>query len=159
MDTIKNACKPLLEGTGATFKELFEEYYPRKDGKRGGSFADGLFRIQIGDLTIDFVADTYTANADGKPDSGEESRFLKFMANAHDKTFVVRVPKAWQMGQSLDKEKLSEATKEICEQIKKMIESGELARDKEKVFVKKLLDNLVKPKRGSVPRDVPDPGR
>lgn len=159
IDTIKKECTPILNIPGIKLIDSREWYYPRKDDERGGSFADGLFRIKIGELMVDFVADTYTPNADGKPNSGEESRFLKFQKNAHDKTFVIRVPKAWQMGQSLDKEKLSEATREICEQIRNMLDGGELAPGKEPVFKEKLLDNLVKPKpkRSPVPKDAPDP--
>jgi hypothetical protein len=41
---------------------------------------------------------------------------------------------------------LSEATREICEQIKKMIKGGELAPDKHKMFIERLLNDLVKAK-------------
>lgn len=162
VDAIEAACKKALEGTSAKFDRDTEKYYEGPNGRRGSSFADGLYRIKIGNITIDFVADTYTPKADASPDSGEERRFLKLRPNmkrAEVHGFVIRVPKPWALGQVLDTEKLSEATKKLCEQIRKMLDNGELSPDKEKVFVPKLLNELTKakpkpdPSNEGVPRE------
>jgi hypothetical protein len=78
---------------------------------------------------------------------------LKLEKNLRDvHRAVIRVPKGWVLGQQIDKERLSEATKKICEQIRKMLDHGDLAPDKKKAFIPKLLDDLVKPKPARVPR-------
>jgi hypothetical protein len=163
---IEKECEKALKGTGAKFEVTFEHQYPPFDGKPGqrrdGSYADGLVRITIGDITIDVVADTYTPKVGTHPNAGEQNRFFQLERNMTDHHgIVVRLPKPWALGQKINKEKLSEATREICEQIKNMLNKGDLAPGKEKIFIEKLLNHLVKPrpKRGPVPKDSPDPGR
>jgi hypothetical protein len=109
--------------------------------------ARSITTITIGDLTVDFVADTYTPRVDRSPNAAEHGRYMKLVRNM-EKThgIVVRVPKPWALGHVLDKEKLSEATGEICEQIRKMLERGELDPGKDKLFLEKLLDKLTKAK-------------
>jgi hypothetical protein len=79
--------------------------------------------MKIGDITIDFVADTYTPKVDAKPISAEEVRYVKLERDVREAhRAIIRVPKGWVLGQEIDKQKLSEATREICEQIKKQVE-------------------------------------
>jgi hypothetical protein len=157
MDAIQKECEQALKGTGATLTRQRERYYPPIDGKDGqtrdSSYADGWVQIKIGDIMIDFVADTYTPRTNARPTQAEDGRYLKLEKNLRDvHRAVIRVPKGWVLGQQIDKERLSEATKKICEQIRKMLDHGDLAPDKKKAFIPKLLDDLVKPKPARVPR-------
>ena len=160
VDAIEKECRVALEGTGATFERTFERYFePKSRGRRGGSYVDGLIRIQVGGITIDFVADTYTPKVDGVPTLAEKNRYIKVEPNMKNHAFVVRVPKAWTMGQQLNKERLSAVTRELCEQIKNMLGKGEFPPGKEKAFIDKLLKELIKPKpkRGPDPREPLEP--
>ncbi|HEY7610279.1 MAG TPA: peptidoglycan-binding domain-containing protein [Alphaproteobacteria bacterium] len=162
VDAIEKECKKVLEKTGATFERNMEEYYRPIDGapgqRRGASYADGLVRIKIGDITIDFVADTYTPKVDAMPNAAEDARFMKLERNVRrNHSIVIRVPKAWALDQEINKEKLSEATRKICEQIKNLLDEGELEQGKERIFIKRLLDELVKPKPKSGLRPSDDP--
>jgi hypothetical protein len=163
MDTIEKECKQALKGTGATFERMREKYYRPYEGAQGrrrdSSYADGWVQIKIGDITIDFVADTYTPKTDTHPIEAENRRYVKLernMSGGHGA--VVRVPKGWVLGQEVDKERLSQVVGEVCEQIKNMLKRGDLAPGKENIFIRKLLNDLVKPKpkRGLEPVTRPD---
>jgi hypothetical protein len=66
------------------------------------------------------------------------------------------VPKVWTHGQALDKEKLQSAAKEICEQIKKMLDEGEIGPDK-RLRIERMLEKLVEPRKKPAPKGEEDP--
>lgn len=168
-DTTKaliEACDKVFQGS-ATFERKLEQYYPfrppEKGQRKGSSFADEWMGMSVnvgGVLTIDFVTDSFTPKVDGSPNAAEESRYLKLQHNRRGDEHVVtvRVPKAWTLGQTLNKKKLKEAAKEICEQIKKLIDSGEIAPGKGRLAIERTLKELVEPrkKRAPDPEELPE---
>jgi hypothetical protein len=157
-DAIEEACKKVFKD--AQFERKTEKYYraaePEKGTTKGASFADewmGMFKASK-DLTIHFVTDGYTPKVDGTPIAAEERRFVKLepnrIASGEEHIVTVRIPKVWTRGQSLDKEKLQAVTKEICEQIKKMLDEGEIGPDKP-LRIRRMLKELVEPKKKPAP--------
>jgi hypothetical protein len=165
-NSIEKECSKVLKQLKPEILVTFEHRFPPFDGKPGqlrdGSYADGLVRIKIGPVTIDVVADTYSSKVNSLPNAGEQNRFFQLQRNLTEhNAIIVRVPKAWPHGQTINKERLSKATREICEQIKNMIERGDLVKGQEPIFIEKLLDRLLKPRsqRGPTPqeRGAPEP--
>ena len=164
-DAIEEACNEVFKDDKVKFERKPEKYLPpfpeKKGERRGASYVDEWMRITIRErFTIIVGSDTYTPKVDASPNAAEQSRFLKLQVNmSGEHGIVVRVPKAWTMAQEINKEKLSEATKEICEQIKNLLDRGELDPDKnDKLRLERLLKDLVEPKRKRQPdtKDQPD---
>jgi hypothetical protein len=159
---LKEACEKVFPD--AVFVREMEKYY-RPYGtppgtRKGSSFADewmGAFKVAK-DLSINFVTDSYTPKADGTPTAAENSRYMKLQYNRQDEEHIVtvRVPKVWTHGQALDKEKLQSAAKEICEQIKKMLDEGEIGPDK-RLRIERMLEKLVEPRKKPAPKGEEDP--
>ena len=86
------------------------------------------------------------------------ARFLKLQQNmSRDHGIVVRIPKAWALGETVDTDGLYKAAKELCEQIKNMLDKGELDADKARLRLERKLKELVKPKPEAEPKEAPDP--
>lgn len=172
---LKEACEKVFrdakfETDDTKIERQREKYYNferiRPGTTKGASFADewmGMIKVAK-DLTIHFITDSYTPKVDGTPTKAEDGRYMKLEHNIEDQQHVVlvRVPKAWKLGQGLNKERLQEATKEVCEQIKKMIDEGAIRPDN-RSRIRRLLKDLVEPKKKpSAPKadkDVYEPPR
>lgn len=164
-NAIKKACEEVFGKENVSFKEKMERHYPgdQKGTTKGSSFADEWVGMTVtaADFTLNFVSDSYTSRVDGSPIADEERRFAKLEYNRrHGRhEITVRVPKVWKFGQTLNNEKLYDAAKEVCEQIKKMIDEGEIGKDHGWLRITKMLDDLVKPKKPPKPepRELSDP--
>lgn len=153
-DAIEDACKKVFDD--AVFARKLEKYFPAEKpvpgSTRDSSYVDAWMSITVRGVRIDIVSDTYTPKTDMMPDAGEERRFAKLQRNLTDHNrVIVRMPKPWALGLEINKESLSEFTKELCEQIKKMLDRGEFGPDKDKLRLDRLFKDLVKPR----PKDKP----
>lgn len=156
-EAIEKACEEVFGNKEVSFETKMEKHYPgtQKGTTKGSSFADEWvgMTVKAKGFTIHFVSDSYTSRVDGSPSVDEDRRFPKLEYNRRDEKHevTVRVPKVWKFGQRLDHEKLYEVAKKICEQIKNMIDKGEIGPDKGRLKVVETLKELVKPKKRPAP--------
>jgi hypothetical protein len=155
-DAVEKACKDVFGEKEVSFERKMEKHYPgpHKGSTKGSSFADEWAGMTVKgkNFMIDFVSDSYTSRVDGSPTANEERRFVNLEYNRRGEMLevTVRVPKVWKFGQKLDNEKLYEAARKICEQIKNLIDKDEIGPDKRLKILEKL-GELVKPKKGAAP--------
>ena len=116
-------------------------------GSKGRSFPDFETRITYKGFTIRIFGDTYTALKNLDPNAREKRLFGRLDTNTNGQNRVfVRLPKAWQFNEVLDVDKVSEFTRKLCEEVKKLMDKGEPRDGKEKIRLEKIAKDLTKRK-------------
>lgn len=147
---IEKACKEEMKDakvvhySGPGSKENKEKVIK---GGEGDSYPDFETTIEYKGVTIRIFGDTYTGLVNRDPNARERRQFARLDTNAgiYDRIYV-RLPKAWMYGEQIDPKKLAEFTRELCREVKKVVDEGKVGDGKEKLRIEKIVKNLTEKK-------------
>jgi len=147
---IEKACKDVMEDANVTHYAgpgSVNKGEKAVNGSQGNSYPDFETQIVYKGMTIRIFGDTYSPKVDRSPNAREQRQFARLNVNAgiYDRIFV-RLPKAWLLGEEIDPKKLGDFARELCREVKKVVDEGEVGDGKEKLRIEKIVKNLTKKK-------------